>query len=172
MSRRATMEFVGAQRRAYAQLKSKARKTELINAMCQAFGFDRKYANKHLTGNRRYKAPRGRGRTYPDRAVALFRRVWHATGCMCTKYLKATIARALANLAELEHVDSGMRARPAKGPAPANAPEPSRNGTRTAGRQTHPARHNSRTRQNAPPPHGMPTRSAAHNSAASAAEIA
>lgn len=110
MSRRTTMEFVGAQRRAYAQLESKARKTELINAMCQAFGFDRKYANKLLTGSRRYKAPRGRGRTYSDRAVALFRRAWYATGCMCTKYLKATIARTLANLAELEHVDSSAAA--------------------------------------------------------------
>lgn len=110
MSRRTTMEFVGAQRRAYAQLKSKARKTELINAMCQAFGFDRKYAIKLLTGNRRYKAPRGRGRTYSDRAMELLRRVWYATGCMCTKYLKAIISRTLANLAELEHVDSSAAA--------------------------------------------------------------
>ena len=71
MSRRTTMEFVGAQRRAYAQLKSKAKKTALINSMCQAFGFDRKYANKLLTGNRRYKDPKGRGKTYSDKAVEL-----------------------------------------------------------------------------------------------------
>ena len=64
------MEFVGAQRRAYAQLKSKAKKTALINSMCQAFGFDRKYANKLLTGNRRYKDPKGRGRTYAGKAVS------------------------------------------------------------------------------------------------------
>ena len=68
MSRRTTMEFVGAQRRAYAQLKSKAKKTALINS------------------------------------------VWYATGCMCTKYLKAIIVQALANLAELEHVDSSVSA--------------------------------------------------------------
>ena len=110
MSRRTTMEFVGAQRRAYAQLKSKAKKTELINSMCQAFGFDRKYANKLLTGNRRYKDPKGRGRTYSDKAVELLRRVWYATGCMCTKYLKAIIVQVLANLAELEHVDSSVSA--------------------------------------------------------------
>ena len=110
MSRRTTMEFVGAQRRAYAQLKSKAKKTALINSMCQAFGFDRKYANKLLTGNRRYKDPKGRGRTYSDKAVDLLRRVWYATGCMCTKYLKAIIVQALANLAELEHVDPSVSA--------------------------------------------------------------
>ena len=110
MSRRTTMEFVGAQRRAYAQLKSKAKKTALINSMCQAFGFDRKYANKLLTGNRRYKDPKGRGKTYSDKAVELLRRVWYATGCMCTKYLKAIIVQALANLAELEHVDPSVSA--------------------------------------------------------------
>ena len=110
MSRRTTMEFAGAQRRAYAQLKSKAKKTALINSMCQAFGFDRKYANKLLTGNRKYKDPKGRGKAYSDKALELFRRVWYATGCMCTKYLKAIIVQALANLAELEHVDSSVSA--------------------------------------------------------------
>ena len=104
------MEFVGAQRRAYAQLKSKAKKTALINSMGQAFGFERKYANKLLTGNRKYRDPKGRGRTYSDKAMELLRRVWYATGCMCTKYLKAIIVQALANLAELEHVDSSVSA--------------------------------------------------------------
>lgn len=110
MSRRTTMEFVGAQRRAYAQLKSKAKKTALINSMCRAFGFGRKYANKLLTGNRKCKDPKGRGKAHSDKALELFRRVWHATGCMCTKHLKAVIDQALANLAELEHVDSSVSA--------------------------------------------------------------
>ena len=102
------MEFVGTQRRAYAQLKSKSKKTAFIDSMCQAFGFERKYATKLLTGNRKYKDPRGRGKTYSDRATGLLKRVWYATGCMCTKYLKAIIAQALANLAELEHVDDAL----------------------------------------------------------------
>lgn len=108
MSRRTTMEFVGTQRRAYAQLKSKSKKTAFIDSMCQAFGFERKYATKLLTGNRKYKDPRGRGKTYSDRATDLLKRVWYATGCMCTKYLKAIIVQALANLAELEHVDDAL----------------------------------------------------------------
>ncbi|MBR4616041.1 MAG: transposase [Kiritimatiellae bacterium] len=108
MSRRTTMEYVGTQRRAYAQLKSKSKKTAFIDSMCQAFGFERKYATKLLTGNRKYKDPRGRGKTYSDRATGLLKRVWYATGCMCTKYLKAIIAQALANLAELEHVDDAL----------------------------------------------------------------
>lgn len=102
------MEFVGTQRRAYAQLKSKSKKTAFIDSMCQAFGFERKYATKLLTGNRKYKDPRGRGKTYSDRATGLLKRVWYATGCMCTKYLKAIIVHALANLAELEHVDDAL----------------------------------------------------------------
>lgn len=102
------MEFVGTQRRAYAQLKSKSKKTAFIDSMCQAFGFERKYATKLLTGNRKYKDPRGRGKTYSDRATGLLKRVWYATGCMCTKYLKAIIVQALANLAELEHVDDAL----------------------------------------------------------------
>ena len=102
------MEFVGTQRRAYAQLKSKSKKTAFIDSMCQAFGFERKYATKLLTGNRKYKDPRGRGKTYSDRATDLLKRVWYATGCMCTKYLKAIIVQALANLAELEHVDDAL----------------------------------------------------------------
>ena len=108
MSRRTTMEFVGTQRRAYAQLKSKSKKTAFIDSMCQAFGFERKYATKLLTGNRKYKDPRGRGKTYSDMATGLLKRVWYATGCMCTKYLKAIIVQALANLAELEHVDDAL----------------------------------------------------------------
>ena len=102
------MEFVGTQRRAYAQLKSKAKKTAFIDSMCQAFGFERKYATKLLTGNRKYKDPKGRGKTYSDKATDLLKRVWYATGCMCTKYLKAIIVQALANLAELEHVDDSI----------------------------------------------------------------
>ena len=61
MSRRTTMEYVGTQRRAYSQLKSKSKKTAFIDSMCQAFGFERKYATKLLTGNRKYKEPKGRG---------------------------------------------------------------------------------------------------------------
>ena len=102
------MEFVGTQRRAYAQLKSKSKKTAFIDSMCQAFGFERKYATKLLTGNRKYKDPRGRGKTYSDMATGLLKRVWYATGCMCTKYLKAIIVQVLANLAELEHVDDAL----------------------------------------------------------------
>ena len=78
------MEFVGAQRRAYAQLKSKAKKTALINSMCQAFGFDRKYANKLLTGNRRYKDPKGRGRTYSDHSVQADA-IWSRSSSLSTR---------------------------------------------------------------------------------------
>ena len=106
MSRRTTIEYVGSQRRAYAQLKTKAKKSAFIDSLCQSFGFDRKYAIKLLTGNRIYKDPKGRGKTYSDKAVELLKRLWYATGCMCTKYLKAIVVQALANLAELEHVDA------------------------------------------------------------------
>ena len=37
--------------------------------MCQAFGFERKYATKLLTGNLKYKGPKGHGKTYSNKAT-------------------------------------------------------------------------------------------------------
>ena len=61
-----------------------------------------------MLGHHEFKNPKGRGKTYSDMAMGLLKRAWYATGCMCTKHLKAIIVQALANLAELEHVDDAL----------------------------------------------------------------
>ena len=106
MSRSTTMEFIGQMKRRYITL-DKNGKTEMLNDVCEHFGLERKYTGKLLTGNRWYKDPKGRGKKYSDQALKLLRRVWYASGCMCTKYLKACIGRLLRDLAEAEHVDAG-----------------------------------------------------------------
>lgn len=104
MSRKATMEYVGAKRRAYSVLKSKKAKTAAIDDFCQVTGADRKYAIKLLTGSRRYRGHAGRGKTYTPGAEALFLRLWRASGRMTPQYLAAVADRQMAALRELEHV--------------------------------------------------------------------
>lgn len=104
MSRKATMEYVGAKRRAYSVLKSKKAKTAAIDDFCQVTGAERKYAIRLLTGSRRYREHAGRGKTYTPEAEALFLRLWRASGRMTPQYLVAVAARQMAALRELEHV--------------------------------------------------------------------
>jgi len=63
MSRKATMEYVGAKRRSYSGLQNKKAKSAAIDDFCQVTGADRKYAIRLLTGSRRYREHKGRGKT-------------------------------------------------------------------------------------------------------------
>lgn len=105
MSKSTERELVAKLRKSYKRLTSRAEKTILIDHLCNDYGFERKYAIKLLSGNRRYKDAKGRGRLYPESARQLLIRVWRASGCMCTKYLKASINQLLQNLSEIEHVN-------------------------------------------------------------------
>jgi len=98
------MEYVGAKRRAYSELKSKKAKSAAIDDFCQVTGADRKYAIRLLTGSRRYREHAGRGKTYTPDAEALFLRLWRASGRMTPQYLATVAARQMAALRELEHV--------------------------------------------------------------------
>ena len=104
MSRKATMEYVGAKRRAYSVLKSKKAKGAAIDDFCQVTGAERKYAIRLLTGSRRYREHAGRGKTYTPDAEALLLRLWRASGRMTPQYLVTVAARQMAALRELEHV--------------------------------------------------------------------
>jgi hypothetical protein len=110
MSRKATMEYVGAKRRAYSKLKSKKAKSAAIDDFCQVTGAERKYAIRLLTGNRRYRDHAGRGKTYTPGAEALFLRLRRASGRMTPQYLVTVAARQMAALRELEHVDEAAAA--------------------------------------------------------------
>ena len=51
MSRMATNEYIGAKRRAYAQA-NRAKRSRILDEVCETTGYERKYANRLLTGNR------------------------------------------------------------------------------------------------------------------------
>ena len=104
MSRKATAEYVGAKRRAYAVLTGKKAKTAAIDDFCQVTGAERKYAIRLLTGSRRYREHAGRGKTYTAEAEELFLRLWRASGRMTPQYLAAVAGRQMAALRELGHV--------------------------------------------------------------------
>ncbi|MGI6389195.1 MAG: hypothetical protein ACOX7Q_03225 [Kiritimatiellia bacterium] len=110
MSRKATMGYVGAKRRAYSKLKSKKAKSAAIDDFCQVTGAERKYAIRLLTGNRKYRDHAGRGKTYTPGAEALFLRLWRASGRMTPRYLVTVADRQMAALRELEHVDEAAAA--------------------------------------------------------------
>ena len=59
----ATNEYIGTKRRAYAQA-DRAKRTRILNEVCETTGYERKYANRLLTGNRKFRERKGRGKTY------------------------------------------------------------------------------------------------------------
>ena len=82
MSRKATSEYIGAKRRAYADADRTKRK-HILDEVCEMTGYECKYANRLLTGNRCFRERKGRGKTYvgevyevPDLAVVRARAVW------------------------------------------------------------------------------------------------
>ncbi len=110
MSRKSTLEYLGQMRRRYAGLKTKVRRSGLLDEFCSVTGYERKYANKLLTGNRLFREHAGRGRTYTDKALELVERMWRRLGCICPQYLAARIDRHLDEFKEVCHVPDGLDA--------------------------------------------------------------
>ena len=95
MSRMATAEYIGAKRRAYGEAQSPAKRSRLLDDVCETTGYSRKYANRLLTGNRKFRDRKGRGKTYTAEAARVLEQVWREAGCPCTPYFKAEVARWL-----------------------------------------------------------------------------
>ena len=94
MSRMATTEYIGAKRRLYAEADRRKR-VRLLDEVCETTGYSRKYANRLLTGSRKFRERKGRGKTYtPDEAEVL-KKVWLEAGCPCAPYFKAELGRWL-----------------------------------------------------------------------------
>ena len=94
MSRMATNEYIGAKRRAYAQA-NRAKRKRILDEVCETTGYERKYANRLLTGNRKFRERKGRGKTYGDDVAAALKKVWREAGCPCLPYFKAEVERWL-----------------------------------------------------------------------------
>lgn len=92
MSRKSIAEYVAEKRRVYANSGS-AKRTRLLDEVCETLDYTRKYIIKLLTGNIRYRDHKGRGRTYGDSVLMNARRLWEAVGCPCTTYFVAELPR-------------------------------------------------------------------------------
>jgi len=94
MSRKATSEYIGTKRRAYAQA-DRAKRRRILDEVCETIGYERKYANRLLTGSRKFREHKGRGKTYGDEVAEALNRVWREAGCPCLPYFKAEVGRKL-----------------------------------------------------------------------------
>lgn len=90
MSRIATSEYIGARRRMYAE-SSPGKRRRILDEVCETTGYSRKYANRLLTGSRKFKERKGRGATYTERDRAVLTRIWREVGCPCAPYFRENI---------------------------------------------------------------------------------
>lgn len=65
MSRKSKAEYIGEKRRAYESAKP-AKRSKILSEVRETIGHTRKYVNKRLTGNSRYRERKGRGKAYKD----------------------------------------------------------------------------------------------------------
>ena len=99
MSRKSRFEYIGEKRRAYAK-SGKAKRSRILDEVCETLGYTRKYVIKLLTGNIRYRERKGRGRTYGTSALENVRRIWESVGCPCTTYFVAELPRIMREYEE------------------------------------------------------------------------
>ena len=79
MSRMATSEYIGSKRRAYAQA-DRAKRKRILDVVCETTGYERKYANRLMTGSRIFREHYGRGNTYGDDGDEVLKWVWREAG--------------------------------------------------------------------------------------------
>ena len=89
MSRKSRFEYIGEKRRAYAK-SGKAKRSRILDEVCETLGYTRKYVIKLLSGNIRYRERKGRGRTYGTSALGNVRRIWESIGCPCTTTVRSS----------------------------------------------------------------------------------
>ena len=99
MSRKSRFEYIGEKRRAYAK-SGKAKRSRILDEVCETLGYTRKYVIKLLSGNIRYRERKGRGRTYGTSALENVRRIWESIGCPCTTYFVAEMPRIVREYEE------------------------------------------------------------------------
>lgn len=90
MSRKSTAEYIAAKRKRYL-CASKAKRSQILDEVQETTGFTRKYVTNLLNGNIRYRARKGRGKTYGPKVAATLADIWREAGCPCTPYLQTGI---------------------------------------------------------------------------------
>ena len=99
MSRKSKSEYIAEKRRAYGNA-GKAKRSRILDEVCETLGYTRKYVIKLLTGNIRYRERKGRGRTYGSSVLGNARRIWETVGCPCTTYFVAELPRIVREYEE------------------------------------------------------------------------
>ena len=99
MSRKSKSEYIVEKRRAYGKA-ARAKRSRILDEVCETLGYTRKYVIKLLTGNIRYRERKGRGRTYGASVLGNARWIWEAVGCPCTTYFVAELPRIVREYEE------------------------------------------------------------------------
>ncbi len=111
MSRMATNEYIGTKRRAYANA-DRIKRIRILDEVCETTGYERKYANRLLTGSRKFRERKGRGKTYGEDVAVALKKVWLEAGCPCLPYFKAESRRWVDEYsAQVAHIEPSIRAK-------------------------------------------------------------
>lgn len=90
MSRGATKEYIGMKMRAY-QSATRQKRRAILAEVCETTGFTKDYAMRLLSGSRRYRVRKGRGKKFDEEVAKWLKAVWLEAGCMCTTHFKMII---------------------------------------------------------------------------------
>ena len=90
MSHKSTSEYIAVKRKKYL-CTSRAKKSQILDEVQETTGFTRKYVTNLLNGNIRYRARRGRGKTYGPKVAVTLANIWREAGCPCAPYLQVDI---------------------------------------------------------------------------------
>ena len=108
MSQPSKKDMILSLRDQYARENHRQTKSSILDTVCKAAGFDRKYAIKLLRGLRTYKERPARGPKWGPKEEKLLVQAWNAAGNPCGKYLKAVIDAILDGLSVLQHVNPAV----------------------------------------------------------------
>ncbi len=111
MSKKSKKELILRLQEDYIGELDRRKKGRILDAVCSATGFDRKYAIKRLSGKRAYKARPVRGKSWGEAEQKLLVEAWNGAGNPCGKYLKAVIDEILTGLGALQFVDPAVAGR-------------------------------------------------------------
>ena len=99
MSRGATNEYIGMKRRAY-QKATRQKRREILAEVCETTGYSKDYAMRLLSGSRKFRERKGRGKRFGEEVAKWLEAVWKEAGCMCTTYFKTVIAEWVGDYTE------------------------------------------------------------------------
>ena len=99
MSSGATNEYIGMKRRAY-QAASRPKRREILAEVCTNTGYSKDYAIRLLSGSRKFRERKGRGKKFGEEVAKWLKAVWLEAGCMCTTYFKTVVSEWVRDYSE------------------------------------------------------------------------